>query len=137
MTNSPTSYAALALGFVLAGASLSGCALPRQFGERPVAAERGDAERGDASYYAHDFHGRKTASGEHFDMHELTAAHRTLPMGTRVRVTNLDNGRDVVVRINDRGPFKRGRVIDVSYEAAKTLDMVASGVAPVKVEVLR
>jgi rare lipoprotein A len=106
--------------------------LPHQFGERPVAAERGDA-----SYYAQDFHGRKTASGEPFDMHELTAAHRTLPMGTRVRVTNLENGRDVVVRINDRGPFKRGRVIDVSYEAARKLDMVASGVAPVKVEVLR
>jgi rare lipoprotein A len=132
MRTARTSYAALALGLVLAGASLTGCALPRQFGERPVAAERGDA-----SYYAHDFHGRKTASGEHFDMHELTAAHRTLPMGTRVRVTNLDNGRDVVVRINDRGPFKRGRVIDVSYEAAKKLDMIASGVAPVKVEVLR
>jgi rare lipoprotein A len=132
MRTLPTSYAALALGLVLAGASLTGCALPRQFGERPVAAERGDA-----SYYAHDFHGRKTASGEEFDMHELTAAHRTLPMGTRVRVTNLDNGRDVVVRINDRGPFKRGRVIDVSYEAAKKLDMVAAGVAPVRVEVLR
>jgi rare lipoprotein A len=132
MRTLPTSYAALALSLVLAGASLTGCALPRQFGERPVAAERGDA-----SYYAHDFHGRKTASGEEFDMHELTAAHRTLPMGTRVRVTNLDNGRDVVVRINDRGPFKRGRVIDVSYEAAKKLDMVAAGVAPVRVEVLR
>jgi len=132
MRTARTSYAALALGLVLAVAPLTGCALPLQFGDRPVAAQRGEA-----SYYAHDFHGRKTASGEQFDMHELTAAHRTLPMGTRVRVTNLDNGRDVVLRINDRGPFKRGRVIDVSYEAAKRLDMIAAGIAPVKVEVLR
>jgi rare lipoprotein A len=132
MRTARTSYAALALGLVLAVAPLTGCSLPHQFGDRTVATERGDA-----SYYAHDFHGRKTASGEAFDMHELTAAHRTLPMGTRVRVTRLDNGRDVVVRINDRGPFKRGRVIDVSYEAARKLDLIAAGVAPVKLEVLR
>jgi rare lipoprotein A len=127
-----TSYAAIALGLLLIGAPLTGCALPVQFGDWPVAVERGDA-----SYYASDFHGRKTASGEVFDMHELTAAHRTLPMGTRVRVVNLQNGRDVVVRINDRGPFAPGRVIDLSYAAAAEVDMVAAGVAPVKLEILR
>ena len=127
-----TPFAALALGLVLAVASLTGCAVPVQLGDRPVATERGDA-----SYYAQDFHGRKTASGETFDMNDMTAAHRSLAMGTRVRVTNLDNGRAVVVRINDRGPFARGRVIDVSYAAASKLDMIAAGVAPVKLEVLR
>jgi len=127
-----TSYAGLALGLLLVGASLTGCALPVQFGDWPVAVERGDA-----SYYASDFQGRKTASGEVFDMHQLTAAHRTLPMGTRVRVVNLDNGREVVVRINDRGPFARGRVIDLSYAAATELDMIGPGVAPVRLEILR
>lgn len=127
-----TPYVALALGLVLIGAPLTGCALPIQFAERPVASERGDA-----SYYASEFQGRKTASGETFDMHKLTAAHRTLPLGTRVRVINLENGREVVVRINDRGPFAPGRVIDVSYAAATQLDMVAAGVAPVRIEILR
>jgi rare lipoprotein A len=127
-----TPFAALALGLVLTVASLTGCAVPVQLGEHPVSTERGDA-----SYYAQDFHGRKTASGETFDMNDLTAAHPSLAMGTRVRVTNLDNGRAVVVRINDRGPFARGRVIDVSYAAATKLDMIATGVAPVKLEVLR
>ena len=132
MRTARTSYVAFALGFVLAVAPLTGCALPIQLGDSAAATERGKA-----SYYAGDFHGRKTASGERFDMNRMTAAHRTLPMGTRVRVTNLANGRDVVVRINDRGPFKRGRVIDVSYAAAKRLDMVAAGVVPVKLEILR
>jgi peptidoglycan lytic transglycosylase len=94
------------------------------------------AQTGYASYYARAHDGLRTASGERYDMDELTAAHRTLPFGTRVRVTNLGNGRHVVVRINDRGPFRKGRVIDVSYAAARKLGLVHSGVAKVRVEVL-
>lgn len=96
----------------------------------------GFRETGKASYYATRHHGKKTASGERFDQHALTAAHRTLPFGTRVRVTNLNNERSVVLRINDRGPFVRGRVIDVSHAAAVHLDMLRAGVVPVRVEVL-
>lgn len=93
-------------------------------------------EIGAASYYAHEFDGRRTASGERFDMQELTAAHRTLPFGTRVRVTNLNNGRSVVVRINDRGPFKKGRILDVSYAAAQQLRMIGPGTARVQLDLL-
>ena len=89
-----------------------------------------------ASYYADKYQGHKTASGERFDTARLTAAHRTLPFGTKVRVTNLDNGRSVVVRLNDRGPVVSGRVIDMSPAAAKQLDMLRAGVARVKLEVL-
>jgi len=89
-----------------------------------------------ASYYADRYQGHKTASGERFDGARLTAAHRTLPFGTRVRVTDLDNGRSVVVRVNDRGPFASGRVIDLSQAAARQLDMLRAGVARVKLEVL-
>jgi rare lipoprotein A len=92
---------------------------------------------GMASYYAEPYHGRKTASGEIFDTYqELTAAHRTLPFNTMVRVTNKTNGREVDVRINDRGPFVDGRVIDLSLRAAREIDLVRSGVAPVKLTVL-
>ena len=90
-------------------------------------------ETGVASYYAHKYHGRTTASGERFDMNDLTAAHKTLPFGTRVRVTNLDNGKSVTVRVNDRGPFVKGRVIDLSLAAAKKVDMVHAGLANVEV----
>ena len=89
-----------------------------------------------ASWYGPGFIGRRTANGEVFTSAELTAAHKTLPFNTRVRVTNLSNGRSVVVRINDRGPFKPGRVIDLSRAAARQLDMVRSGVARVRLEVL-
>jgi rare lipoprotein A len=94
------------------------------------------AQKGLASYYADRYHGRKTASSEVFDVNAMTAAHRTLPFGTRVRVTNVNNGRSVVVRINDRGPFVAGRVIDLSPAAARRIDMINDGVAPVKLEVL-
>jgi len=92
------------------------------------------AHRGSASYYQH---GTRTANGEPFNPLGYTAAHRTLPFGTRVRVTNKSNGRSVVVRINDRGPFIAGREIDVSRGAAEALGMVGAGVAPVYIEVLR
>jgi rare lipoprotein A len=91
-----------------------------------------------ASYYAEPYHGRRTASGEVFDTYdELTAAHRTLPFNTIVRVTNSHNGRDVEVRINDRGPFIDGRVIDLSLKAAREIDMVRAGVVPVKLVVMQ
>jgi peptidoglycan lytic transglycosylase len=99
--------------------------------------EHRHGQTGYASYYARAHDGLRTASGERYDMDEMTAAHPTLPFGTRVRVTNLQNGRHAVVRINDRGPFKRGRVIDVSYAAARKLGLVRSGIAKVRLEVLR
>jgi len=95
-----------------------------------------DEERGKASWYGHPYHGRHASNGEIYDMHKLTAAHRTLPLGTRVRVINLRNGRSVEVRITDRGPFVRGRIIDLSYAAARRLDMVKAGVVPVRVRVI-
>jgi rare lipoprotein A len=91
---------------------------------------------GKASWYGREQQGHKTASGGRFNMYDYTAAHRTLHMGTRVRVINLRNGRTVIVRINDRGPYSRGRVIDVSYAAARDLGMLDAGVIPVRVEVL-
>jgi rare lipoprotein A len=97
----------------------------------------GYTERGTASWYGAKFHGRTTASGERYDMHAMTAAHRTLPFGVVVEVTNLDNDRRVRVRINDRGPFKKGRIIDLSYAAARKLDMVHAGLARVKIRVVR
>ncbi len=92
--------------------------------------------QGLASWYGPGFHGAQTASGEYFNQNDLTAAHRSLPFGTKVRVTNVHNGRSVVVRINDRGPFTGGRVIDLSAAAAQAIGMISSGVASVQVEVL-
>ncbi len=92
---------------------------------------------GKASWYGPGFHGRYTANGEIFNQNALTAAHRSLPFGTKVRVTNVNNGRSVVVRINDRGPFAKGRVIDLSAAAAHNLGMIHHGVVPVRLEVLR
>lgn len=94
----------------------------------------GGIETGKASYYGKAHHGNRTASGERFNQNDLTAAHRTLPFGSLVRVTNLNNNRSVVVRINDRGPFARGRIIDVSRKAAEALDMIRAGVVPVRVQ---
>jgi rare lipoprotein A len=94
------------------------------------------AETGYASWYGGKFHGRTTASGETFDTHKLTAAHNTLPFDTIVEVTNLDNGKKVRVRINDRGPFVEGRIIDLSMAAAKKIGMLGDGVAPVQVEIV-
>src|SRR5262245_23926764 len=88
---------------------------------------------GTASFYGKGFHGRKAANGEIFNMHAMTAAHRSLPFGTRVQVTNMKNGRSVEVRIQDRGPYVRGRVLDLSFGAAEALDMVGSGLAKVKI----
>jgi rare lipoprotein A len=99
-------------------------------------AEAGRAEEGLASWYGGKFQGRRTASGEIFDTRRLTAAHRSLPFGTQVLVTNLTNGKSVTVRINDRGPFVAGRVIDLSLAAAAAIGLAGKGVVPVRLEVL-
>ena len=91
---------------------------------------------GIASYYADDFHGKLTSNGENFDMNSLTAAHRTFPFGTKIRVINLENGKTVVVRVNDRGPFKEGRMIDLSRGAAQAIDLIRTGTARIRLEVL-
>jgi len=96
----------------------------------------GYRQRGTASWYGSKFHGRRTSSGEPYDMHLATAAHKTLPLPTYAEVTNLDNGRRVIVKINDRGPFKDDRLIDLSYGAALRLDMIATGTAHVEVRVI-
>jgi rare lipoprotein A len=93
-------------------------------------------EHGIASWYGEPFHGRRAANGEVYDMHQPTAAHRTLPFGSSVRVFNLDNGRQTDVRITDRGPFIEGRVIDLSFAAARSVDMVGAGIARVRLELL-
>ncbi len=118
---------------VLACLSLAGASCATT---RPAIGAGSRPQVGLASYYSTSHQGRRTASGEPFDMHELTAAHRTLPFGTRVRVTNLENGRAVVVRITDRGPWKKKRVIDVSYAAARRLGMIGSGTARVRLDLV-
>ena len=92
---------------------------------------------GVASWYGPGFHGRKTASGERFDQNDLTAAHRKLPLGSEVKVTNLENGRSITVEINDRGPYAKGRVLDLSKAAARKLGMMENGVAKVRIEATR
>ncbi|MDR3496255.1 MAG: septal ring lytic transglycosylase RlpA family protein [Ancalomicrobiaceae bacterium] len=111
---------------------------PRHSNVRPAKhnhpAPPATAMEGYASFYGQEHHGSQTASGERFNMHAMTAAHRTLPIGTWVKVTNLLNGKSVVVRINDRGPFVRGRILDVSRNAAVELDFIARGVTRVRIE---
>lgn len=99
----------------------------------PIPNAEGYRETGEASWYGGKFHGRRTASGEIYNMHDHTAAHKTLPMGTVLLVRNLDNGRTTVVRVNDRGPFVRDRIIDLSYRAARDLGMVRNGTARVEI----
>lgn len=121
------------------GRDLKGTQRPYEVnGERydPLLKADGFSEEGVASWYGPDFHGRKTSNGETYDMHDLTAAHKTLPMNVYVRVTNRSNGRQSIVRVNDRGPFVKGRIIDLSYAAAKDLGVVGPGTAPVLIEAL-
>jgi rare lipoprotein A len=103
---------------------------------QPIPSADGYSEEGLASWYGKKFHGRKTSNGETYDMYAMTAAHKTLPMNVHLKVTNLDNGRSTVVRVNDRGPFVRSRIIDLSYSAAKELGVVGPGTAPVRIEAL-
>jgi peptidoglycan lytic transglycosylase len=122
-----------ALVFALSILALAmGCAASRP----RLEANRGAVQVGYASYYTTGDYGGRTASGERFDDRRLTAAHRTLPFGTRVKVTNLENGRSIVLTINDRGPFRKGRVIDVSKRAAKKLGFLRQGTARVRVVVV-
>ena len=102
----------------------------------PFVAKIGDDFDGIASWYGPDFHSKKTSNGEIYDMYDMTAAHKTLPMNTVVKVENLENGKTIIVRINDRGPFVKGRIIDLSNKAAHEIDMVRRGTAKVKVSVL-
>jgi rare lipoprotein A len=130
--------AALAAALLAAGCAHAPAPAPEREGQvtpRPTPADGAPAAQvGTASFYAHRFHGRRTASGARYDMHAMTCAHPTLPFGTRLRVTDLDSGRSVVVTVTDRGPFAHGRIVDVSYAAAKQLGMVKRGVARVRVE---
>lgn len=123
-----------AAGLLVATLVSSGCSLGGRAKPPPVV---GGTQEGVASWYGPGFHGRKTANGEIFDQHEMTAAHPSLPLGTRVLVTNLSNGRAVEVRINDRGPFVGRRVIDLSYAAASAIDMIGPGTARVRIGVLQ
>lgn len=129
----------IALAILITGCASSGRSAPDS---SPVdRADRrvrpGRIEKGQASWYGPNFHGRRTANGELYDMYGVSAAHKTLPFDTEVRVENLANGKKLVVRINDRGPFIRGRIIDLSLGAARKLDMVEAGVVPVRLTVLR
>ena len=99
----------------------------------PIDSASGYRETGNASWYGKKFHGRKTANGETYDMYAKTAAHKTLPMNTVLLVRNLNNGKETVVRVNDRGPFVRGRIIDLSYKAASEIGLVQSGVAKTEI----
>lgn len=113
--------------------TLQGCGnAPKVGASQPV----GHTESGMASFYGNEFQSRKTANGERFDQARLTAAHRTLPFGTRLKVTNTQNSRSVVVRVNDRGPFAKGRIIDLSSSAFKTIASLNAGVIPVRIEVI-
>jgi rare lipoprotein A len=93
--------------------------------------------RGKASYYGHQFHGRKTANGEIFNMYKKTAAHRTLPFNSIIKVTNMENNKSVIVRINDRGPFHSERILDLSYRAAKEIDIISKGVVDIEIKIIK
>jgi rare lipoprotein A len=104
---------------------------------KPSVGQRGYTEEGKASYYSNKLHGRKMANGDKYSRHKLTAAHRTLPFGTKVKVTNLQTNKSVKVKITDRGPFVQGRVVDLSEAAAKRLDYISAGIVPVRVKVVK
>lgn len=116
--------------------SSSPVALPKKASYSPNKEQTRAFQTGVASYYGPGFHGRRTANGEKFNMNDMTAAHRTLPFGTKLKVTNVNNGQSAIVRVNDRGPYHGGRVIDLSVAAAKQIGSVSSGTAQVKIEVV-
>jgi len=115
--------------------ALAGCGGKKRV-HLPTAARLGSTETGVASWYGHPYHGRRAANGEIYDMERMTAAHRTLPFGTWVRVKNLENNQTVEVRITDRGPFARGRILDLSHAAAVSIAMLGPGIAKVKITVI-
>jgi rare lipoprotein A len=118
----------------MAGLCLVGCDVAPVQEAAAAQPPRHQAQQGKASYYGPEFNGRRMANGERFDPHSNTAAHRTLPLGTMVRVTNLENGRSATVTVKDRGPYVRGRIIDVSPHIADRLGMKEDGVVPVQVQ---
>jgi rare lipoprotein A len=129
---------------VAATVALAGCGhkkrarvTPPRTPRNPVVVQPGHTEEGIASWYGHPYHGRVAANGEIYDMEKMTAAHRTLPFNTWVRVYDLDNSRTTEVRITDRGPFVGGRIIDLSHAAARELELIGPGVARVRIEVIR
>jgi rare lipoprotein A len=138
-------YLRPSVAIALAAVLLAGCAHRKHARRTPPppapapsgAPKPGYTETGVASWYGHPYHGRPAANGEIYDMEKLTAAHRTLPFDTWLRVVNLGNGKTVEVRINDRGPFIEGRIIDLSHAAARAIDMIGPGVARVRIEVIR
>jgi rare lipoprotein A len=119
-----------------AAVAVSACSFSRRY-SRNYSRPGAYREVGEASYYGREAHGKATASGEKFNMNAYTAAHKTLPFGTKVRVTNLTNNKSVVVRINDRGPFVAGRIIDLSYAAAKKIKMLDAGITDVELVVAK
>jgi rare lipoprotein A len=133
--NSGRTGAPVVLLFLFLLLLATGCATSRPTVSRPTDAAAG-FQVGIASFYADKYHGKPTASGELYNKNGLTAAHRSYPFGTRVRITNLQNERSVVVRVNDRGPFVSGRVIDVSLAAARELEMTRNGLARVQIDAL-
>jgi rare lipoprotein A len=124
----------MAVALLVLAAFAVGLAPTSAFG--PKRYHEGETEKGDASWYGADFQGKATADGETFDKNQMTAAHRHLPFNSIVRVTNLNNGISIEVRINDRGPYEDGRIIDVSEAAADILQMKKSGIIPVEIEVI-
>ena len=127
---------ACAIGLALALAACSSASRSTTTTPTPAVTTTGNVQRGYATWYGKEAHGGPTASGERFDRFKLTAAHRTLRLGTRVRVTNERNGRSVEVRINDRGPYGGGRILDLSEAAARQLQMIDAGVVPVTIEIV-
>ncbi len=125
-----------AVGGLILALAVGGCGFLFGRSRVPVASRAGRTEVGTASWYGPGFNGHRTSNGEIYDQYDMTAAHPSLPLGTRVSVTNLQNGREVEVRINDRGPFVKSRAIDLSYAAARSLGMVGPGTVPVRIEVL-
>ena len=132
--SAPSQLRVAGIFFILATAI--GCSVPPSRVRVPPATEARVSQTGIASWYGPGFHGKTAANGEIYDQNELTAAHQTLPLGTRVMVTNLENGNSTEVTVNDRGPFAKGRIIDLSYAAAQSIDMIGPGTALVRVDVI-
>jgi rare lipoprotein A len=134
---SPVYAVAVICAALAVGSACSHHSVARASSPAPVVAKIGATETGLASWYGVPYNGRRAASGEIYDMEQLTAAHRTLPFQTWVEVTDLDNGKKVNVRITDRGPFVNGRIIDLSLAAAREIEMVRPGIARVKLKVIK
>ena len=130
-------FSPLLLAVLLCGCYMESRPVYRSRGVTASSTPSGFTERGEASYYGEAFHGRTTANGETFDMYDLTCAHPSLPFDTVLEVTNLDNGSTVTVRVNDRGPYAAGRIVDLSRAAAEELGMLVSGTASVELVVLQ